>query len=98
MLLNYSLKPQELKQYSRYGDITHLCYDGLSAKMDRDSFADTVWQDEKTVFESLQEREVFGFDGRNDDLESHAAIFAMVSIRVSFLLYQRRNKHNRYGR
>ena len=42
VLLNYSLKPEEIKMYSQYGDITHLCYDRVSAKMDAKQFESSV--------------------------------------------------------
>ncbi len=42
VLLNYGLKPAELITYSGIGDITHLCYDSRSAKMDGASFAAAV--------------------------------------------------------
>lgn len=42
VLLNFSLKPKEVKQYSQYGDITYLCYDSTSAKMDSKSFRKAV--------------------------------------------------------
>ncbi len=42
VLLNYSLKPHEIIMYSRIGDITHLCYDSKSAKMDAADFAAAV--------------------------------------------------------
>ena len=42
VLLNYSLKPDDLKMYSRTGDITHLCFDRASAKMDSDAFRSAV--------------------------------------------------------
>lgn len=41
-LLNYSLKPEEIKKYSAYGDITHLCFDRTSAKMDAEAFTGAI--------------------------------------------------------
>ncbi len=75
VLLNYSLKPGEIRQYSQYGDITHLCYDDVSAKMDADSFREAVIGIDSCIKEIYDLSASRDFLKRREELEENKERF-----------------------
>ena len=69
VLLNYSLKPEEVKQYSQYGDIDFLCYDTASAKMDYESFRDAVTGADSNIKKLYDISANIDFLARKDELD-----------------------------
>ena len=58
VLLNYSLKPNEIRQYSNYGDITHLCFDQTSCVMRHSNmrFLYALKEEDQPPFDSTNRR------------------------------------------
>lgn len=73
--LNFSLKPNEIRQYSQYGDITHLCYDESSAKMDRDAFKEEVTKEGSCIREIYDLSSSIDFLSRRKELDNLEGLF-----------------------
>lgn len=76
VLLNYSLKPGEIKAYSQYGDITHLCYDRASAKTDDETFRNAVTGPDSRIAALYDISAAIDFLSRKDELEALQGMFA----------------------
>lgn len=76
VLLNYSLKASEVRQYSQYGDITHLCFDKASAKTDPDSFKAAVTGDGSKIEEVYDISNEIDLLARKDELARLDGLFS----------------------
>lgn len=74
-LLNYSLKPEELRTYSRYGDITFLCFDLASAKTDAGTFRESVTGPDSRITDLYDISEETDFLSRKNELPALRELF-----------------------
>ncbi len=75
VLLNYSLKPEEVRRYSQYGDIDFLCYDVVSAKMEHEDFKETLIRKDSSIKDIYNISADVDFLARKDELNDLQGMF-----------------------
>ena len=76
VLLNYSLKPEEVKKYSQYGDIDFLCYDTASAKMEHEEYKKAVIGQDSSIKEIYNISTDIDILSRRNELEDLEGLFS----------------------
>ena len=74
-LLNFSLKPEELVRYSHYGDITFLCFDRASARMDAQAFRAAVTGPDSRIAGVYEISPDLDFLSRREELKALGGVF-----------------------
>ena len=75
ILLNFSLKPEEVRMFAEIGDITHLCFGDMSAKTDREAFAAEVKMNGSLIRETYDINSSIDFRTRYNELPALEGLF-----------------------